>query len=397
MFADIIVELLLPGFSSINLRLTAKLFRHQAFLTIITISSAILTSLHYTFGNLYRTILYPTIGTIFQFIVIWLMSNEYGLFALLYGLIIGQITNFILLSFSFIKNYKFILKIDHNVKGLFIKIIPLLISSSFSKSNIVFDRFFLSKLYEGSMTILQYGEKLIRIISSLLNQGISIVTLTKFSLYQDKDKEFQSIFYSVFKYLTFILFPVLIVSINYSESFFELMKLSNIIGSNHIKNIHHTFIAFLGILIGGSYSSNIANAFYAKGLTKIISKTTVIIQSLGFILKFIFFIKFGFFGLPIGASIVSVINTIVLYYLYHKHIFEYSLKVLLIYLSKIILISISALFSVKILNISIFKISIFNSMINSIIYLSTFLFFSLMFEKEVSISILKRIKLKFKL
>jgi len=396
-FADIIVKSLLPGFSLTNLELTTKLFRYQAFLSIITILSSILKSLHYTFGNLYRTIIYPTIGTVFQIVFVWLMSYEYGLFALLYGLMISQCINFILLSFPFIREYKFILKIDHNVKDLFSKIIPLLISSSFSKSNIIFDRFFLSKLQEGSMTILQYGEKIVRIISSLLNQGISIVTLTKFSLYQNKDNEFQYMFYSIFKHLTFIICPVLMISINYSEDFFEILNLSNKISSANIKNIHNTFIAFFGILVGGSYSSNMANAFYAKGLTKIISKTTVLIQSLGFVLKFILFLKFGFWGLPIGASVVSIINAIVLYYLYYKYIFEYSLKILCNYFLKILLISIAALFFVEILKIPTFEFSLFNSIINSISYLCMFLFFSLIFEKDVSTSILRKIKLNFKI
>ena len=100
-FADIIVKSLLPGFSLTNLELTTKLFRYQAFLSIITILSSILASLHYTFGNLYRTIIYPTIGTVFQIVFVWLMSYEYGLFALYWGIVVCKFAIDYFVVFSF--------------------------------------------------------------------------------------------------------------------------------------------------------------------------------------------------------------------------------------------------------------------------------------------------------
>lgn len=393
-YADSIINFLLPGFSSNNTKLTVRLFKYQAFLSLFSILSSILTSLHYTHGNLFRTIIYPTIGNSIQFFFVWLFSERFGLYALLYGLVISQSLNFILLSTSFIKKYKFILRFDENVKDLFSKIIPLLFSSIFSKSNIVFDRYFLSILPVGSITIIQYGEKIIKIISGFLNQGLSIVTLTKFSSSQNNEMEFQNIFYKVFKAVIFIICPLIIIIINYSEGFFEILKLSDRLSSENIKNIYNTSLAFLGILIGGSLSSNIANAFYAKGLTKIISKTNVIVQISGLGLKYILFLKYGFWGLPIGASIVSLFNVLILYYLYHKYIFRYNFLLLLKYLIKIIIISISIVPIINVLKISIFKFSFFNSIFNSILFVFIFFLFSFKFEKDISVLILKRLKFK---
>ena len=206
--------------------------------------------------------------------------------------------------------------------------------------------------------------------------------------------EFQNIFYKVFKAVTFIIIPVIIIIFNYSEGFFEILNLSDRISSENIKNIYNTSLAFLGILIGGSLSSNIANAFYAKGLTKIISKTNVIVQISGIALKYILFLKYGFWGLPIGASIVSLFNVLILYYLYYKYIFTYNFTILLKYLIKIIIISISIIPIIDILKISIFKFSFFNSILNSTIYLLIFLVISFKFEKDISLLILKRLKFK---
>ena len=102
-YAESIITLLLPGFSSINTELTVKLFKYQAFLSVFSILSSILTSLHYTYGNLFRTIICPIIGNATQFFFVWFFSDKFGLYALLYGLIISQSLNFILLSTSFIK------------------------------------------------------------------------------------------------------------------------------------------------------------------------------------------------------------------------------------------------------------------------------------------------------
>ena len=394
-FAPYILQLILPGFSGSELEIAIQLFRLQAFLSIITILSALLLALHYTFNLLYRTIIYPLIAQVAQILFVWIFYKQFGVFALLYGLAISQFLTFVLFAFPFIKLYKFKIIFNSDLKEASRKIFPLMLSSSFSKSNILVDRFFASTLSSGSITLLQYGEKIIRIISDFINKGISLVSLRKFSLKQDNEKEFQMLFYKIYKTMIFIVVPCTFLIIIYLKEALNIVVLSNRLSSSDVENIYLVSIAFIGVFIGGSLSSTITNAFYAKGLTKLIAKMNVILQIFGIVLKIGMFYFIGFLGLPIAFSITSILGSLVLFILYDLYIYSYNKKLLFIYFVRLFLISaISAFIPKYVIDITI-DLWIIKSFLSPLLFIFMFTILTLKFEKDISMTIYNKIKLKF--
>ena len=94
-----------------------------------------------------------------------------GIFSLVYALAFHQ---FIALSNSFIKYYQLSIKINTELKDAFMKMYPLLLSSTFSKSDILVDRYFASALVAGSISLLHYGQLFINTLTSIVNKGISL-------------------------------------------------------------------------------------------------------------------------------------------------------------------------------------------------------------------------------
>jgi len=393
-FAEQILQLILPGFSDVELVSVIVFFKIQAFLSIITILTSLLLALHYTYKNFYRTIIYPIIGQIAQIVFVWIYHKDFGIYALVYGLVISQSLSFFLFAIPFIKMYKVKIIYSVELKNANRKILPLIISSSFSKSNMLVDRFFASTLSAGSITLLQYGEKIIRIISSFINNGISLVSLRKFSIEQDNEEEFQRLFYLIYKTMIFIVVPVTFILIFFLKDALNIIVLSNKISNEDVEKIYWVTVAFIGIFIGGSLNSTITNAFYAKGLTKIVASINVVLQIFGIGLKIGMFYLIGFWGLPIAISITSIIGVIVLFILYNVHIYKYEVKVLLGYLTKLIIISALAVLIPKYISDLTSNLWIVRLCIDSILFISIFTVLTLRFEKDISKSIYDKIRVK---
>lgn len=382
-FARQIVESILPGFSNGNLEIVIDLFKIQAFLSIITILTALLSALHYTFNNFYITIIYPTIGQLFQILFVWIYHKDLGLYALVYSLIINQFLSFLLLSIHFLKFYKFKIIYNDDLKRSNNKILPLILSSSFSKSNILVDRFFGSTLSSGSITLLQYGEKIIGLISGFLNKGVSLVSLRNFSMEHDNKEEFQRLFYFIYKTMVFFVVPVSFCIIFFIKDILNLLLLSNKFSNEDINQISLVVISFIGIFIGGSINSSIINAFYAKGLTKIVSTSNVILQIFGISLKIGLFYLLGFWGLPIAISISSLAGAVYFFILYNKYIYGFDKQILIFYLLKIIFISfLSIIIPISLTNLLIDSV-IIRLCLSLLLFIFTFIILVSKFEKEV--------------
>lgn len=385
-----ILGLILPGFDKTKIETAVFFFRIQAFLSIITILTAVLRSLYYTYKKFYTTLLYPILGEIVQVLFVFLFYKKIGIYSLLYGLVINHGITFILFSIPFASFYRPRVVFNNEFKHVLKKIYPLLLSSSLSKSNILVDRFFASLLSSGSITILHYGDRFIKMILGFINKGISLVSLRKLSLEYDNDEKFRHLFYRINKGVVFIIIPVTFIIIFFFKEALHLMVVSNRLKLVDVNKIYFVVVALIGVFIGGSINDPITNAFFAKGLTSLISKTSIGIQLFGIPFKILFFYLFGFWGLPVAFSINSVISIIILYVMYYKYIGKYSIKHILLYLMKIIAVSSIAILIPQLLIKNIIKTPVLVLFIGTSVFVILFFLLSLVIEKEISRIILER-------
>ena len=389
-FAEQIIHLILPGFSDKKLETTILFFQVQAFISIPVILTSLLIALNYTFEQYYRTIIIPIIGQVLQITFVYFFYKELGLVVLIFGLIILQISTFLLLGIPFLKFYKPEIKLNTELRKSVKIIYPLLLSSSFSKSNLIVDRFFASTLTAGSITILLYVGKIIQMFSSVINKGIGIVTLRKFSFIVDSD-EFNNEFVRVYKVLIFIIIPTSLGIIFFLEDTLSLVLISNNIEPEDTKKIYYVVLALIGFFIGGSLNGPITNAFYAKGLTTIIARLNVILQLFGIALKIGLFLIMGFWGLPIAFSINSLVGLIILLTYYNKYISKFSGKIFFKYFLSVLLIAtFSTLLSILILENFLGR-TLLRLIIASFFFVVSYFSLSYYFEKEISRIVLTKL------
>lgn len=394
-FAETISNLIFPGFSQEKIMKTSRYLKVFGFLSILTISGAVLKSLFYTFEYYYSTIWISIIGILFQFAIVFFTYTEYSLDSLLIAITFNEVLVFLFLFSYLFKYYEF--KLNWRNSELlhhFSSLSHLVFSSSFSKSNLAIDRFFASTVASGTITLLHYGQQIVQTISSFLNRGISLVSLRQFSIYSDEPKKFANLFLYVNKVILFITIPVIFsIPFFFNESL-KIILFSDQLSSNDVNNLYLIILSLLGIILGGNLSSVITNAFYAQKKTALISRINIKVQIIGIVLKLVLFYFLGFWGLPLAFSITSLILVVYLYLMYVKYIGKIDFYNLFRYSGKIIIITIISAIIPKM--ISLFFLSYWLTIIITqwILFLGIYSFLVLRFENDISHRIINRVSLK---
>lgn len=322
MFSVQITALIFPGFLGNENKLIADMFAVQAFISIISILIGVLNAINYTFNKLYITIIIPLFGSILQIVFVYFTYQSLGIFSLVYALGLFQLFVFIGLGGSFIKYYRFKIKIDENLKDAWTKMYPLILSSSFSKSDILVDRYFASTLIAGSITMLHYGQLFINILTSFVNKGISLVSLRKFSTIMENKEKFNDYFLNLYQIMLVISMFFIIQVVLASDTILYYALGSESFSSEKLEILYIVIISFLGMFLGGILSSVLVNAFYSKGLTSLVSKMSITLHALGIVVKIVAFKLYGFYTLAIVMSIKSIIGSILLVWLYNIYIYK---------------------------------------------------------------------------
>jgi putative peptidoglycan lipid II flippase len=391
LLADDIIHILLPGFTNAKHSLTVEYFKIQAFLSIITLLTGLLYSLHYTVKNYYRTVLFPIMGQILYITFVFLTYKQYQVYSLVYGLVINQLFVFTLLLFPFITNYRFKIEITDELKRAAIKIYPLLISGLFSKSHIIIDRYFASSTAAGNITLLQYGRRIIHLLMDFINRGISIVTLRKLSMDYDDKKIFTVVFNQTLKGIIFIVVPVSTLIAFFFKDILQVIMIRDSITENDVKNIYLVVLAFIGMVIGGSVSNVVTNAFYAKGHTGFMSKYIMTMNFVGIGIKITSFYLLGFWGLPIAFSVYSLINAFILMSFYNRRIYKLYFASLSIYSLRVIAIALIAVLFPAFINHTLAN-SFISASLSSLLFMFIYFVISTQYEKDISIIIYRKIK-----
>lgn len=370
-FSDQITSLVFPGFKEEESKLLSEMFAIQAFISIFSILIGVLNAINYTLDKLYRTIVIPIVGSFLQILFVYFTYKLLGIFSLVYALGLFQLFVFIGLGISFVKYYRFNIKIDKNLKNAWRKIYPLIFSSSFSKSDILVNRYFASTLIAGSITILHYGQLSINILTSFVNKGISLVSLRKFSIILEDKKKFNDYFLDLYQ-IMIVVSMFFIVQVVLASDFVLYYALSSEnFSSDKLDKLYLVIVSFLGMFLGGILSSVLVNAFYSKGLTSLVSKMSIILHALGIVVKIVAFKLYGFYALAIVMSIKSIINSILLVWLYNTYIYKIKYMNFIFFFFKVFFVSIFLLLITlyfKSIGTNIFALTT----ISSIVYMALF-------------------------
>lgn len=252
-------------------------------------------------------------------IIAIILSIEYGPYVMVFGALLGIISEFLFQYPFAIKNgYKYEWHIDFKdkyIKKMIHLMTPVLIGVGVNQINTVVDRSLASTLVEGSISALNYASKLNGFIMALFITSISTVIyplLSKLSLEDNKSK-FEKAIISSINAVILLVTPVSVGAIVLSKSIVKILFQR---GEFDEKAAGMTAIALIMYSLGMcsfGLRDILGKIFYALKDTKtpMVNGTIAIVINIVFNIIFIKFFKHA--GLALATSISSTLGILLMF------------------------------------------------------------------------------------
>ncbi len=310
-YPNLIVKIFAPYFSGELLNLTILYLRIMFPTVILTGVISIITVVY----NAENQFIFPTIVSLFQNIAIIfsivLFGREYGALAAVWGTVLGIVVNLMVLFIFKISIFNVksnIRKTYGYLKIAFQRVIPITIGVGISEINRIIDRSIASGLQTGSITALNYANKLTTVFSSLILSAISTVAFKKFSEFTSTNNKSKKIYY-LNQYLSILIIFLLPLTIGAIILKKEIITLAFGRGAYTGNAINQTIEVFQYYCIGIVFIAIreiLSKYFYSTGDTKtpmINGAYSVVINC---ILNILLVMIMGASGLALATTISTI-------------------------------------------------------------------------------------------
>lgn len=317
-FTEQIVRAFAIGFEKETFELTVKFAKILITGIIFTGLSFIMTSYLQVKGNF----IIPGIVAVPKNIIIIIsiiLSTKYGPFSMIWGYLIGMIAEFVFqLPFAIKKGYKYNkylnIKDEYIVKTIWL-IAPVLIGVGVNQINSLIDRSLASTLVEGSISSLNYANKLNNFVTALFITSIASVIypmLSELSSKANKDRFIDSVVKSV----NFVILLVTPISLGAMVLATPIVRLLFERGEFDDRATSMTAIALimysLGMVAFG-LRDILGRVFYSLQDTKTPMINGAIAMTMNIVLNLILIRYLEIAGLALATSISSIMCILLLF------------------------------------------------------------------------------------
>lgn len=316
-FAKEIVSVLANGFSPeatmLAIRLTKITLLNLLFLSINACFTALL--------QINEDFVIPSILGLFfnlPMIVYLLLFKNYDIVGLTVANVIGNLFRVLAQIPSLLKHnyrYRFIVNFkDERLKDIVILIIPVIIGAGANSLNMIVDKNIASSLEIGTISALDYAQKLIIFINSIIVTSITNVVYPMMTNRRNEGDEsgFIDILKKSLVYLGILLIPITIGMIIFNK---EIVSIVYERGEFNNYALRLTSLALVGYSIGIFFTGirDILNSMlFSMGKTKITTINGIIGVIINISLSIILSKTLGIIGVALASSIAMFITSVLL-------------------------------------------------------------------------------------
>jgi putative peptidoglycan lipid II flippase len=317
-FSKELVFILARGFSEEASLLAIKLTR-------ITLINLLFLSVNACFTSLLQVnedfIIPAILGLFFNLpmIIYLLVFRNYDIFGLTIANVIGNLFRVTVQVPSLIKHgykYKFTINLrDKRLKAIFILIIPVIIGAGANTLNMVVDKNIASSLKVGSVSALDYAQKLIFFINSIITTSIaSVVYPLMANMRNNNDKDgFVEILKKSIIYLALLLIPITVGIAIFDR---DIVKIVYERGKFTEYAVNLTTLSLLGYSFGIFFTGirDILNStLFSMGQTKITTINGIIGVAINIIFSISLSRYIGIVGIAMASVIAMAVTAILLF------------------------------------------------------------------------------------
>ena len=313
-----IVKIFAYGFNEETFTITVDFTRILILGVVFTALSHIMTA----YLQIKNNFIIPSIIGVPKNIIIitsMLLSIKYGPYIMVWGTLLGMASEFLFqLPFAIKNGYKYESYI--NIKDEYVKktvwlMVPVLIGVGVNQINAMIDRGLASTLVEGSISALNYANKLNGFIMALFITSVAAVIypmLSKLSLENNKENFSKAVAKSVNSIILLVL-PISIGAIVLST---PIVKFLFQRGAFDAKATNMTSIALVMYSIGMvafGLRDILGKVFYSRQDTKTPMTNGIIAMIINIVLNIILVKPFGYGGLAFATSMSAIICILLLF------------------------------------------------------------------------------------
>ena len=313
-FAPYIVKIFAVGFKGKVFDLTVSYSKILIFSMLFIATNGLVSSYLVACGNVYISGAITIPFNIFVIIAI-ILASKTNSYIMIYGTLIAYIAQFLFQLPLLIKEgYKHKLTInlkDENIRQILLLVIPVFLGSYINQINAVVNRTLASTLDSGSITALNYANKLNMFAVGVIAVAISTIMYPILSKLASEGniKLFKRNISKSINMIVIIMLPIMVIMTTFST---EIVKVLFEDGSFNSHDTYLTstalFFYSIGILAYG-LKELLAKSFYSLQDTKTPVRNATISVFINIILSIVLVRIMGIGGLALGSSISAMVTT----------------------------------------------------------------------------------------
>jgi putative peptidoglycan lipid II flippase len=302
--AHLWIPILVPGFSDEAKDLTIELARIQLVGMVFSAINAVQWASYHARNIFLWPEFAPMLSSLFAFILlIWLLPI-YGVVSAAWIFTLRLILQTLLLSTGMGKPVLPDLK-SPSITTAWKRIKPLLLGTTYYKTDPLIDRFLLSTIASGSLSLYYFAQQIYGGVLQIINKAIAapLVPLLSKLHKEEKIAEFQFAYYQRLLNIACISIVFIFLLGLIGENALDFLIGHGNVRSNNINDLWWIMIWLAGVFVGGSLGTITSSSFYAAGNTSTPTRISVISYTVYIPMKIAAFYSLGVMGLAIATSI----------------------------------------------------------------------------------------------
>ena len=313
------LTIVLPGFNQNDLSTALTILRIQLISVVFSSLTSVIWSFNNSQGKYYRIEITSVIINVISLCFLYQVMDKWGIIGASYVMLARALMPLIFLFNTIGRLRKFnynssIFKLGIN------KVVPLVFSSAYYKSDQVIEKYLTSTSASGMLTILHFSQQLYGAGVSILNRSLVTTIIPQLT---NADQFFYPLYLKRLKVLSLIGAVPLVILFAYGRDILNFTPGLSRFDSSQLQSLYYILIFSSGYWLGDILGALTAAAFYSKGDTKTPSTISIITFTIYIPLKIVAFRYYGIYGLCVASSIYFVSNFLIKQIIISK---RYSIK-----------------------------------------------------------------------
>ncbi len=263
------------------------------------------------------------VATIMGVVFVLLFSEQWGINSLAYGFIAGTILGSAIQFYYLRKSgyhWQPTLKIEKEFgKTLLVLLVPSLLNSVVGQINMFVNKSFAASTgLDGVVTYLNNASMLVTIPHAIYGTTIAVIIFTLLSEQLDNPKKFQSTFFTGMQISFVTLMPIAVGLLLVGEQTLSFIFER---GKYTAEDTHSAYLAlvfYVPMIVTQGLQYIVSRSMYARGKTAIIFRISVTTIILNAFLNWLLLSPYGYTGLALSSSFVSVYYLVVSGFVVYK-------------------------------------------------------------------------------